>query len=403
MKNWLEDFTETVSTYYDSPKIFIEGLSYFVAGSVLGRRVHVPWGKPVYPNIYMLLVSPPGWYHKSEPTKTAIDVIVSTIGNEKILPNNASSESFVNALNKNVEGVLYEDEFKSFIDSTRREYSSEILTTVMKIFQPGTIIKIARVKKGKEGERENTEIVIDRECILSFISTTQEKWLMSKGRVEDISTGFLGRFLIIEGKTKEKTIARQPFLANSVIEGLAFKLKVIIRALDDYLKDQGIKSAPIELSSDAERLYDEIYEKIENAVNVHPHEEFASFSSRIPTYTAKLAMINAVINRRLVIEKHDIENAYHYTSRAMNSISNLLKDGFHEDRYEAIEAKAIKHIKGCGGECTRRDLLRKLRVKSSAMNEVVETLLDKKMIKMETKTLRGERSVRIKLLQDSET
>ena len=184
MSTWIEHFTDTISQYFDTPRVLIEALGYWAVGAALGRRVYMEGGVPMFPNMFLIIVSPPGWFRKSTASKKALSIVRRIVGDQGILPNQASSEAFLESIENQDTGVLHFDEFRGYMQHMSKEYASQIHTWLMEMFETsGNHYKLKRA--GKEAKS------IYSNCLVSFLSTSTTAWLTSSmGKIEALS-GFL--------------------------------------------------------------------------------------------------------------------------------------------------------------------------------------------------------------------
>lgn len=355
---WIDEFTQTVSHYYDTPSLLVEALGYWAVGASLKDRVWIDKASPLYPNMYLVIVSPPGWYRKSSVAKFSLKVVRRIVGDEAVLPNYASAEAFMQCINGVPYGILWYDEFKGFTSHVRKEYAAGIMPFVTEMFD-STDLLYKHARSGKD------PIEIKADCILSFISTSTDAWLVNSMRTEDALSGFLSRFLIVESDRKEKELIHQPPMNPAIIDDLADKLTQICTNV------QG----PMRLSSAANNVFEKAYMTINDARHTATHPDFPSMVVRAPVYIHKTAMIRAVCHGRMEISEEDIyEATQQLVLPGVRSIMRLFNEGAFDDKFQKDVIRLKKFLSKNNNRMSQRALMRKMHLKKRDFEEILQTL-----------------------------
>jgi hypothetical protein len=360
---WVDDFKSTLSQYFDTPPVLIEALGYWCVSTCLGRRVWIQSPTPMFANTYLIIVSPPGWFRKSSVSKRAIKVVREVLGDDSILPNYASTEAFVESIDQTEIGVLYYDEFRSFMAHSGKEYASGIQPILVEMFDTDVVIKVAR--RGKE------PVMVNTDCIMNFLATTTDAWLGSSLKDSDAMSGFLSRFILVECDYKEKSLVFQPQLNGTVIDDLIRDLKTVVSNV----------SGEMSFDSGGIKAFEECYYAIEEVIRRVKHPEFPSMIARAPTYTKKLAMAHAAMRGSMEITDEDVYNvANSIVKPSIYSIVKLIEEGAFDDKFQKSVNRVSKVLKSNKGMMSRRDLLRALKIRSSELDELLETMEEQDLI-----------------------
>jgi hypothetical protein len=317
----------------------------------------------MFPNTYLIIVSPPGWFRKSSVSKRAIKVVRDVLGDDVILPNYASTEAFIEAIDETKIGVLYYDEFRSFMAHSGKEYASGIQPILVEMFDTDVVIKVAR--RGKD------PIMVNTNCVMNFLATTTNAWLGSSLKESDAMSGFLSRFILVECDHKEKSLVFQPQLNGTVIDDLIRDLRAIISNVNGEMifDPSGVKA------------FEECYYAIEQVIDKVKHPEFPSMIARAPTYTKKLAMAHAAMRGSMEIIDEDVYNVANTIVRpSIHSIVKLIDEGAFDDRFQKSVTRVAKVLQSNKGMMSRRDLLRALKIRSSELSELLETMEEQGII-----------------------
>ena len=71
----IELFKTFVSEISEVPDLFSEAVGYSLAGAIVGRRVQIFKGYPLYPNLWAVVVGESGWTRKSTLLRWAMELL----------------------------------------------------------------------------------------------------------------------------------------------------------------------------------------------------------------------------------------------------------------------------------------------------------------------------------------
>jgi len=174
----------------DAPKIYHEFASLNLLSLAVGRTQISITPRPLYPNIWTILIGRSGVTRKS----TAIDLALSVLPEDyEFLPNDFTPESLQEALSENAQGLIIKDEIGGFLERIKkREYMSGTADLMCQLYGCPSYYN----KKLRSVSFELKDV-----CFNVFSATTPSRFA-SVSKREDFQSGFLSRFLIIYGEKK---------------------------------------------------------------------------------------------------------------------------------------------------------------------------------------------------------
>lgn len=228
--NWLHTLAKYVEET-ESPRHFWSWAGIFVLSSVLERRVWLPYGlHTIYPNIYLLMVAPPGRCRKSAPVSFAKKILQEVECNVFVdSPTKRALTKYMAELARvcafrfiRSDGVelskpqcpiaLVSKELSSFFAINLKEMV-EVLTD---LFDSHDEWEYQTSEKGKDK--------LYGICVGCYFATTPN-WIARNLPEEAIGGGFTSRFVSIYGNEKYKFVPIPPepdaILYRAMVEDLA--------------------------------------------------------------------------------------------------------------------------------------------------------------------------------------
>ncbi len=216
----ITQFAQYYSNLTGDPWEFIFAKLLMLASQNLGMYVEIPYHPRVkaYPNLYIILIAPPGVHHKStiiNHTKAITKRITENIENEDYVKSVAtnlagSPEGFLDHLNRGDKIDLYNDEFgRVLANSSRGTYESGLLEILNNAYYKQGTSSMRRElkqvfnpypKKEKEGEKDgnkkestNRDLVVPDGKYVTFFGAIHEDEMTN----EMYRIGMIRRSLII--------------------------------------------------------------------------------------------------------------------------------------------------------------------------------------------------------------
>jgi hypothetical protein len=371
---WVDDFEKEMAKYFDTPDEFIQAIGYFSAGAALANRVWVRSPKYVGTNLYLILCSPPGWYHKSSTISTAMDMLRLVIPKEEILPSNPSMEALgrkIPSICKDEvgHGILMYDEFRSFLAHVRKEYAAPVASLVTEKLERGMPVTFSKTK-----DSGTEEFTIPGKFTLSFIASTTTPWLLENIRGSDISGGMMSRFLLVEAHQQTRTYELPAPVDERAMAALASDLSRI--------RNNHQKGTEFTFRQSASRLYASIYRNLKEDAEKHGHPEYPSLVSRGPLYLKKLSLLNAALMERgsTVIEEEDVEIAAELVWKSVKSCRRIVDEAAAQDGVYGRTLIRVRNIMQGAQQISKGDLLRVVHVRPRELDEILDSLTQQGLI-----------------------
>jgi len=379
-REWASGCTDAVVDYHDL--CIIVALSAIVSNSV---RLSTSAGS-IVPNLWGILLGDSTLTRKTTSMRLIMDILV-TLDNELVFATDGSPEGLLSALAErpNRASIFFKDEISGFFNAMRRkEYNAgmqEMLTALYDV--PPFLTR--RLRK---------EIITVESSAFIFLGGG------IPGRVSDtidesfVDSGFLPRFLIVEGEADLET--RRP-LGPPTEQNLTGRMMVVNKLADiteDYsgnvvqtVGGQKVlmpKRVVATLTDDAWRRSEEFEKKMLKTANKSVLKNLALPTfDRLSRSTVKMAVIFGAIrqkpiNEAITINEGDMINAAWYIQRwGQYSIKMFANAG--KDIRERVYDKAVDLITDRPG-IKRGDIGRYLKLEARDLSRVLETLEERGLI-----------------------
>ncbi|MCI0372651.1 MAG: DUF3987 domain-containing protein, partial [candidate division NC10 bacterium] len=273
----------------EAPDCFHWGVFLACTGLALGRRLYLAMPKRIYPNFYCLLLGRAGATRKSTALHFGIRLL-EDLGQPVILvPGLGSIEGLYAVLAKEKETrvLLHPDELGSLLAVARREVTGNILPRLNTLHGMPERDALLRADP----------LHVERPCV-ALITAAPPAWLEQILQRQDLSSGFLARFLILSGEPK----APLPFPAPPPQGEWNGLLKAVHGALD------GLPPEPSALtwSVGARERWGEWYRAFRAAQARRP-EAVAALLERLPEHLLKAAIVYQALSGSLEIPPERVD------------------------------------------------------------------------------------------------
>jgi len=297
--SWLK----TLGAYVEeteSPRHFWLWSGIFTLGSALQRRVWLPFGlETIYPNLFIMVVAPPGWSRKGAPVGFA-KRILEDIG----LPVGIDSPT-KRHLTKRLAALSETEQF--FYKGFKRSQAplalvSKELSSFLAVDPKNMIEAITDLydchDKWDYGTSGKGEDLLRNLCISCIFATTPD-WIARNLPEEAIGGGFTSRFILISGMNRYKEVPIPPVPPMELYKKLRADLEMVAHLSGEFIWGEG-----------AEELFVSWYGGIKKWADSVGDDRLYSSFSRVHVHAIKTAMCLHVARKNdLVLEKVDMERA----------------------------------------------------------------------------------------------
>ncbi len=215
---FLRSYTEYAAKCSDAPEIYHVGVGLTILAAAVARRISCPWiaGRTLVPNLYTLLVGPSRSSRKTSSMDTGIDILQTGLP-ELVMPIPGSYEEMIAQIRSTPHGLLTYREFGHFLKTTQRGYGEPIRTVLMDLFDWPVNRRYERnLKKGKT--------IIEGGICLSMLSSIATDLLYTFTDTEEWTGGFFGRMLLLYGERESFRLPETWPPAHQYLVGLLHQI-----------------------------------------------------------------------------------------------------------------------------------------------------------------------------------
>ena len=345
LTNWLKALQEYVEDT-EAPRDFWLWGGIFTLCSALQRRVWLPYGlDPIYPNIYILLVAPPGKCRKAGPPtlakkmlqKAGIPVSIDSFSKRdftKELAELGKTEHFT--INKETRAqtpiALVSKEMSDLL-AVDPKGMIEVLTTLFDSHDEW--------EYGTSGQGHDKLYGV---CVSCFIATTPS-WLASNLPQEAIGGGFTSRFAIITGYNKYKRVPIPGIPNKEIYNDLLHDLSIVTMLAGEF-----------QWEKEARQFFIKWYSTLDEKVNQTKDERLHSFIERMHAIALKVSMaIRVSYSNDLTITLPDIEAATTLLETVLKTAGDAL--GGHGRSITSVDIELIMRQIKLRGSVSFQELL----------------------------------------------
>lgn len=343
-ENWIQSFMEWSMPRSESPENYLFWTGLFSLAAVIRKHVKIPrkylGGWECFPNIYLILVGPPGVARKST-TQDFGDSIIRKISNLPASPTIVTQASLMTELVESIDGSIYISvgELASLIQKSKTEMY-EFLTDGYDTRKPITGRTIYR---GKEE--------VANPCINLF-ACTQPVWIQENMPSSVITGGFARRAIFVF----EDAPRQYQMYYNKVIEN-AGGLEKFDKLEEDLINDLEYISTiegEFEIPDDAHQFMEDWYQTNARKTK-HVDPRIQGYWGNRHVHAHKIAMLlHLAWSDELVLHIEDFKMAIacleNIEKRLLSVFSHIGKNTY------SLDLDAIREFIKNRGSATKADI-----------------------------------------------
>lgn len=366
---FLRAYVGWASDQTDAPRLFHVGSGLVAIATALGNRVWChSWGTDIYPNLWLCLLAPSGFYRKSTSIRYSAKLLAEIDGG-MMIPSDFSREKLVMHLGQRPDGLLVSSEFGELLSKLTRDYlvgCKEMLTGMF---------------DGDDYERKTLkETASVHKPAIGILTASTEDWISNRVTAGDLRGGFLSRFLFLPAKTKGK--------ARGITDGMGTTLREsLLLGLRARTKVTG------EVSFTAVKPYlDGWIQEFEEEVNRAPDPRMMGFFSRAGLCILKLSMCFQASDSwpvSLTIGSEAAQKAVKLWEFLAGNIREVITEQITTTRAEQQIKMVTELIRGGGGTISYTTLLRQSRMLTRDVENILQTLVKSGVVEDVTQKTRG--------------
>jgi len=345
----------------DSPDLFLETTALQILSMTIGRTFYTYFGrKKIYSNMWAILIGKSSMFRKS----TCLDLAKSFIDDDLLFPDEYSSERLIETIAYKGKGIMTVDELMSVSKLWNREYASGVKSFLTQLFDSDRSYK-----------RETMEYKVEiKEPYINIFACSTPIWFQSALNEEDIYGGFLPRFLLVYCWKKKYNYK---FPGRGDIE-----TEKVLRHHLDLLKNT-TKTPPYELK--LSEIAIKHFTKYTNLIEKLIHQEgngLSPFLTRLLTYVIKTSILYHFSDSRNLYDReisaYSMKRAISYIDKIRITTEKILSR-LSFSSFQVLRNKILELLEN-KGEIKYSELLRKLRIPTKQLNDILRTLQDEEII-----------------------
>lgn len=329
LTNWLTGLQEYVEDT-EAPRDFWLWGGLFTLCTTLQRRTWLPYGlEPIFPNIYVLLVAPPGKCRKAGPPTLAKKMLMKT--GIPVSIDSFSKRDFTKEL-----AELYKTEHFTYNNELRPQTPIGLISKEMSgllAVDPKGMVEVLTELYDSQDEWEYGTSGKGHDklygvCISCFIATTPS-WLAANLPQEAIGQGFTSRFAIITGYDKYKRVPIPSIPSEHLYSELLHDLSIVAMLTGEF-----------KWTKNSKEYFENWYSTLDDKVNATKDERLHSFIERMHVTALKVAMaIHVSYSNELIIKLSDIEASTELLETVLKTAGDAL--GGHGRSITSVDIELI--------------------------------------------------------------
>jgi hypothetical protein len=331
--DWARTWRDTVRRSTEAADEFHYLALLTVLGITVGRRICVSAGRPVYPNVYAMLVGPTG-----DRKSTAADLALSLLppaSEVQFLNGVGSQEGLMElmAAAQQSQTLLYVDEMAALLKKARRESSGCLIEFITEIFHSPDF---------KTHATRSRSIHLNKPT-LGILGCSTPTWLEAALDQEDVLGGFTNRFVYVTASPKPDLPLPDPPEAQGVAE-----LRGRIAALLQMPPRQ------LQWEAGARAQWDDFYVEWRRSLN-QLGEHASALLRRCDLYILKFASLAAAMDGTPAIQSHHLQPAIEL-GRFLAGCAYQILGGLGEPRDSRLEQLIEVKLAADNGSMRRKQL-----------------------------------------------
>jgi hypothetical protein len=319
-QNWVGAYAQYTEDTEPPPSYHVWTGIYVVA-SALQRKVWLQFGRRrLFPNLYIILVSPPGRCRKGAAISLGVDLLKKVPG-ISVTSDSTTREQLIRAMANARNDLSYEEDGGGLLMEQHCSVSvvSKELGSFLGVKNTHLITFLTDIydcdDEWEYSTKHSGTDKIQGAC-LNFIGAITPDWLARNLPMDAIGGGYSSRVLFVVGRKKHKRVTIPPDSPE---------LRHMARLLSEDLEKIATLTGPFRWNPEAYSFYDEWYQRIDDEAPTIEDPRFGGYLERKPAMVLKSSMAIAVAKRDdLIIEPDDVVQALHL----IEDLEPLMSDAF---------------------------------------------------------------------------
>ena len=371
-RGFVRKYVECFEPTTEAPRQYHVAVAVSLLSLAVGRDAWIELAGSLHLNLYILILGPTTEVRKS--TAIGAGKRVLREGAEQfpdaldaawLLPSGTvSSEALIERLAKTDRALMEFDEFAALLAAAKsKRYAADLkerLTEVYNCWTPGRLARDVTIPPGP--------------CYLNLIAATTRARFESEIEVDDISSGFLGRFLIVYAAANDRVLAWPPAPDPSAMHLIQMLLaEVAEKVRGEITFEDGAKAAITDWYEQKRRSLREA----DDAAHALP------IFFRLDSTVRKLAALFEIAERpsaQIVVSERATRDAIAYADFILGEIRDGLLDGALGDTAQKMR-RIVTVVKATPG-ITKSGLMKKTNMEDPEFTRFTELLEDEGQIEI---------------------
>ncbi|KKN67756.1 hypothetical protein LCGC14_0457890 [marine sediment metagenome] len=295
---WWDDartFAEGVAHVSNFPLAYALGVFSALSGHLMGRKIMLRYGMPLYANHYVCLVGESGSHHKS----TIMHLGLESLGNwiDEITPIRSvvTAQGLLQQMQGDGSAIVVLEELSMMLQQKKKDYASDLLSRLLELY----------TCPARADHMVKAEPLTVTGAFLTIISASTMEYLRKGLTVQDLMAGFGNRMTFIVGDPRTE----QAWPGKPVFEDLAWHR--LVKAEGEILLD-----------SDARTLWEQYYNDLTRSQTGYT-PFLRSMCQRLPEKVLKMAMVRATWAGTSTIDAEILAGAIDWAQYLHEGIESL--------------------------------------------------------------------------------
>lgn len=299
-------YAESIGHVSNYPLAYVLATFHALSGHILGRRAHIRYATPLYPNSFVCLVGPSALSHKSTAMNLALESLGELLKEMPPVRSLTTSQGLLQAmLNQGGMAFVVLDELASLLNKKRQDFAADLLARMTELYA-------CPLTAGNYTRHEPIEV---SHTFLTLLSGSTIEWLRSGLTASDMMGGFGNRMTFVLGDPRPPIPwPKSPFWKNLQWERIT-----------DY-------EGEVRLSDDAREYWDKKFYPRFDAQQRKATPFVRVLAERIPEKVLKAAVVMTAWRNTDIVDLDLLQAAVDWGRYLHQSVERLTPSFEVEDR-----------------------------------------------------------------------
>ncbi len=289
-------FAESVAHVSNFPLAYALGVFSALSGHLMGRKVSLRYGMPLYANHYICLVGESGSHHKSTIMHLGLEALGDWLDEIPPLRSAITAQGLLQHMQQgDGSAIIVLDEIATLLQQKKKDYAADMISRLLELY----------TCPARADHTVKKDPIVVTNAFLTIISASTMEYLRNGLTVQDLMAGFGNRMTFITGDPRTE----QPWPGKPVFEDLAWHR--LAKAEGEILLD-----------ADARTLWEQYFNGLTRLQRDYT-PFLRSMCQRLPEKVLKMAMVRATWAGTHTIDAEILEGSIDWASYLQEGIESL--------------------------------------------------------------------------------